>query len=474
MSILKNGTVDKIYLKLETIFKYFILILTLFSFNSFFANNKYLTLASTGVAALGAVLLLYRFVNLKKYIKFYGFIVLIAFVFAYLISSVVQMKYGITGNIKTMIWSAFQFGILYALDYNGDIKKERKDYFGLLTVFNVYVFINNVISIIMLVTGYGKTPAVSFNKNIIGFVWGRLWGSYYDPNNGAVFCVAAIAISVYFAIKTDKVWQKILYAIHIFISLAYIAFSDSRTGLVCLGASLITLAFLLLRSSEKNKLKTGMKNATSLVLAGVIAVVGVISIPTITKTYNAIATSVKETNQSSTPVQQEQSNDPGVIGREDDQVEKDISNRRFSLWGSGIEIWKTTPIFGTTQRNITPYTLENLPDTYMVNNDKGGHFDTTHNTYIDILVCQGILGAVIFLVFLAMVVILVARKMLFTKDYKLCNSENILMITLVVNFAVSCVFILDVVYMNTAAAVLFWLTLGRLVKNLRMDDGKAK
>lgn len=472
MNILKSEKIDKIYFKLETLFKYLILLVTLLAFNSFLANNKIVTLCSTGVAILGAVLLLYRFINLKKYIKFYGFVVLIVFVFAYFISSIVNMEFGITGNIKTMIWSAFQFGILYALDYNSDIEKERKDYFGVLKVFGIYILLSNLISIAMLIFGYGQTPATSFNGNIIGYVWGRLWGSYYDPNNGSVFCVAAIAISVYYGIKSNKLWQKILLGINIFISLAYMSFSDSRTGLVCLAATLLTMCFLLIRNSEKISLKNGAKNIVSVILAIVIAAVGVVSIFAITNTYNLVATKIQQ-NQQSSP--SDENVDPGVIGREDNEIDKDISNRRFSLWGSGIEIWKTTPLFGTTQRNLTAYALKYVPNTYMVNNDKGGHFDTTHNMYIDVLVCQGVVGAIVFVIFLALIVILIARKMLFTTDYKLCNNENILLVTLVVNFAVSSIFILDVVYINTAAAVLFWLSLGRLVKNLKnSEDKKAK
>lgn len=467
MNILKNETVDKIYLKLETLFKYLLLLVTLLAFNSFFANNKIITVFSTGVAMLGAVLLLYRFINLKRYIKFYGFIVLMVFVFAYFISSIVNMEFGITGNIKTMIWSAFQFGILYALDYNADIEKERKDYYGVLKVFGIYILLNNLISIAMLIFGYGKTPGFSFNGNIIGYVWGRLWGAYYDPNTGSVFCVAAIAISVYFAIKSNKLWQKILLGINIFISLAYMAFSDSRTGIVCLAMALLTMTFLLIRNSDKIPLKNGAKSIVSIALAVVIAVVGVASIFVITSTYNVVATKIQE-NQQSSP--SDENVDPGVIGREDNEIDKDISNRRFSLWGSGIEIWKTTPLFGTTQRNLTAYALKYLPDTYMVNNDKGSQFDTTHNMYIDVLVCQGIVGAAIFIIFLALIVILIARKMLFTTDYKLCNNENILLVTLVVTFAVSSIFVLDVIYINTAAAVLFWLSLGRLVKNLKNTE----
>lgn len=477
MNKLRNEKIDRIYYKLETIFKYLILLSTLLAFNSFFANSKAITLFSTCVAGLGAVLLSYRLINMEKYIRFYGFAFLIAFVFCYGVSSIVNFEYGIFGNIKTMIWSTFQFGILYALDYKGDTEKERKDYFGVLKLFFGYILLNNLISIAMLIIGYGEPKATSFSNNIIGYVWGRLWGAYYDPNNGSVFCVAVIVISIYWAIKSDKLWKRILLGINIFICLAYMAFSDSRTGMVCLATALLTMCFLLIRNSEKISLKNGMKTVLSLLLASVIAIAGVASVLTITKTYNAVVTKVQSSQPSAPSTEDNENNksDTAVIGREDNQIEKDISNRRFSLWGSGIEIWKTTPLFGTTQRNLTAYALANLPDTYMVNNDKGGHFDTTHNMYIDVLVCQGIIGAIVFVAFLFMIVVLISRKMLFTKDYKQCNNENILLVTLVVTFAVSSIFVLDLIYINTAAAVLFWLSLGRLVKNLKLSDaGKAE
>mgnify|MGYP000175836823 FL=1 len=47
----------------------------------------------------------------------------------------------------------------------------------------------------------------------------------------------------------------------------------------------------------------------------------------------------------------------------------DISNQRFQLWASAIEVGLSRPLTGISFYGIVPYTEKNFPDTYIVNND---------------------------------------------------------------------------------------------------------
>ena len=57
------------------------------------------------------------------------------------------------------------------------------------------------------------------------------------------------------------------------------------------------------------------------------------------------------------------------IGREQD-ISGDISNRRFSIWKSGIDLFAESPLIGVGgYSNIVTFAQENIPTTYLVAND---------------------------------------------------------------------------------------------------------
>lgn len=485
MVTLQKGKLDYLFSILETVFKYMFLTLTLFSFNNLFAGHSVQKYFVAIVAVFGAVLVCYRLFNAKKYIRFYGFPLLILFLISYLISTVVNYKYGISENIQAITWMTFHFAILYPTDVTGTKEKEDKTYVGLLTYFMVYIALANIVSIGMLFAGYGKTALDSATGNMTGFVWGRLWGVYSDPNFGSVLCIAALLGCLYFLRKPNvKVWVKVLLVLDIMLSLSYIAFSDSRTGLVSLLITLLFYSYIALKSCNKIKFKFGLKQMFCIAAACIIAFAGAASLVLIRNTYNAAVVMIHEHKMpDENPTEQgdelpdESGNDTsddlpeepptGTIDRTGNELDQDISNRRFALWASGIEVWSKAPIFGVSHRNIVSFALANVPDTYLVNNDRIGDFNSTHNAYVDVLLSQGIVGAVIFLVFFVIILCLVFRSMFFLKNNEKCTPENLLSLGLILTFAVSACFILEIVYINTAGAFLFWMSLGRLVRNLR-------
>lgn len=467
---------QNIFNVMETVFKYLFLTLTMLSFNSLTAHSPIVSVFSYLTAILGTVLVLNRAVHFKNYIKFYGIGILVCFVISYGVSSLINMEFGLMGNIQSMVWMVFQYGLLYAMDVNSPVEKDKKSYFHLVNYFLIYVALLNLISVIMLLTGYGHSFLTSFNGNIVGYVWGRLWGAYSDPNVGAVLCIAAMVISVIYAIKTTKIWLRVLHILNILLAFMYLCFSDSRTGIVCLAITVFIFAFLLLRLSDKLKMKNALKQVVCLLLAAGIMATSLLAIPVVKKSYNMTVKAIYESNREqenpSTSEEEDPSKGPNVIERTGNELDEDISNRRFDLWGSGIEIWKNAPVFGTAFRTLQPFADKNNPDTYMVNNDTGNKFNSTHNSLIDILVSQGVVGVLIFLAFVVMIAVLVCKKMIFTKKSTYSTLDNIMMLALLINFAVSAVFIPELIYINSVATTMFWITLGILVKDLKYREEK--
>ena len=182
--------------KSELMFKVLYLISVLFAFNGYFAGSKYITLFNYVLVLFGGVLLAMRLVNIKKYIKTPFLPILILFCISMCLSTVLNIKYGFSEGVKSIVWTTLQFGMLYALDENKSIEECKKEFVLLSGVFCIYVFVANIISIGMFFRGYGVFGKYSPSGNIIGFIWGRLWGVYSDPNNGSVLAVASITLSL--------------------------------------------------------------------------------------------------------------------------------------------------------------------------------------------------------------------------------------------------------------------------------------
>ena len=148
----------------------------------------------------------------------------------------------------------------------------------------------------------------------------------------------------------------------------------------------------------------------------------------------------------------------------------DISNRRFDLWKSSIEIFKTSPIFGVGFENIENYSYKNLPNTYLINNDYK-EFDNFHNLIFNVLASQGIIGITILLIIFVYVSVNIIRyiKYLF-KQNKKNNLIDALLITCVLIGFVSSMFIGDIIYYFSPSTVMFWFYLGYLINNIEESE----
>ena len=104
----------------------------------------------------------------------------------------------------------------------------------------------------------------------------------------------------------------------------------------------------------------------------------------------------------------------------------------------------------------------------MVNNDLGD-FDSTHNLFLDILVSQGIIGLVIMLSFFACIAISIIRKLLSDKNFAIILSEpfNAAIVGILCSISCTSMFVLDVLYLNSAETILFWSCMGYLSRILK-------
>ena len=149
-----------------------------------------------------------------------------------------------------------------------------------------------------------------------------------------------------------------------------------------------------------------------------------------------------------------------VIGRQD-VSSSDVSNRRFDIWKSGLEISQTSPVYGIGFANIKAYALDKCSETYILNNGYK-EFEAFHNMIMDVLVSQGILGLIVLGTIIIYFVVSILRKLkkVFMEDE---NAETtIMLMSCVVMLLTSSMFLSEIFYVNNACTYVFWLLLGYL------------
>ena len=300
---------------------------------------------------------------------------------------------------------------------------------------------------------------------LAGFVDSRLYGMFIDPNAGAT-CAAISTLFFVYAMRLYKhVWQHILLVAGIALNLFYMALSDSRTGMMVLLVAAFVYTLLYLMRCWQH-----LRIMPLLALAGAVVIgVGCFCAPTlIKKGYNAavsawtISQAQKEADETDDPLTEEEKQaliDSMTVHRDYD-LSGDISNRRFSVWESGVEIFLTRPLVGTTYTGFTDYAREHLPETYIVNND---YMDmiTFDNEIVNTMVSNGIIGLVPLLVFAFSILIFLIRRVAnFTNEqtYLLAAAA----FAAVCGIATSAMFRSAILYYVSSNSVLFWALLGLL------------
>lgn len=443
-------------------FKCLYFILVLLSFNSICALRPGFSYASYAVALLGGAVVLFRLLNFKKYISARGIIWLVFFCGSYLLSAFLTRQYGFLENIQALIWMVIQFFIVYTYDNSKSIEENKKEIQVFCWMLIGYTFFMSLVAIVMLITDYNHYRVAGDTAVISGFLWNRLWGLYTDPNYGAVFSIISMVLSVAFY-KLSKKPIRVFLIINVILQVLYITFSDSRTALVALMVTVFAATFLLLLRAKKleNK-KVVIQVVISFTLALVLAVGSAVVIQGTQKVGNALKVLQYE-YMAKHQVDTDNDIPDTVIGRTDSDINNDVSNRRFAIWQSGLELFKTSPITGITFRNYVPYAKENLPNTYIVHND-AGDFASMHNSFVDILVSQGILGMALILCFIVSVLIVFFRYFFKSKDDEYRYNTFLLLVFLPI--LVSMMFYSETFYMNTGGAFLFWSFLGYFMHSL--------
>ena len=483
-----QNNLQKIHWWIERAFQISFFLLGILSFCAYTFGTKIMSLLVITTTISAGFCLIYRVINYKNFIKNACFWLSVAFLLSYVLSLLFNFKYGYMTPIKNLVWLGMQLTLLFTTDTNKSAEKSKQEFHIILYLFLILMALASTVSIIQLIIGYSHEWPVALEDYTrtmrAGFFWGRLWGVFSDPNYGSVMAMVSILFSLYLLRTKKQLWLKTLLYLNIPIQFFYIVFSDSRTGLVCACVAVAIYTYLIL-IKKPVRLALLPKNILCTILSLAMVFVVVFASNIISDGYNALITlnnqglnsgeldSSNGTDSSDKESSMDSDNDSflsnqnqsqTIIGRDDADINNDISNRRFDLWLSAIETFKVKPIFGFTFNNIVPAVTELLPDTYLINNDHG-KFDNYHNMFFNILVGQGLFGILIFCALAIIAFIKSIKKLLHSAKHNEHYEFYAMSFTVIFMLLLSAAFISDIVYAISANAFIFWTLAGSLTKN---------
>lgn len=453
--------IKKEYVKyLEWAFKLSYLLLGIATFNSFLYDSPVQPMLVQLCLVSGVMTILGRIVWWKDYIKTPFLGILVVFCISFLISIVANWKYGAgISDIKWLIWTAFLFLILYTCDSKRHTSSYKKEFHFFAHVIILYSGVSAIISLYMMQTLYHvKWFTTSGELMLAGFHWGRLWGVYTDPNYGGVLSTIAVLLCLYYC-TIKKRWKKIPYALILGVDYVYILFSDSRTAELSLAAALVFWIIFSAFLGKWGKKKSILGTLLTVITVGIFILGGSYVKTEYSEKIDAQIKIIDAKKvQQSVPVQ---SGKKLQKTERTANLEQDVTNGRVALWKSGIEIWKSRPLTGTGYNSFLPYVRENLPKTYVINNNQG-QYVSLHNEYLNIMVYQGIFGIAAFLAFGILVLCKWGKTVL--KSTQLDDQYIGVLSASVLVVAIAMIFLMEGLYTNSPAAFVLWTFLGYLMQ----------
>ena len=423
--------------------------------------------------------------------------ILLLFILSMVISSIGALKYGYIENIQGISWATIQFFLLYLLDMDRGVLDYKREFKLIVGVFLLYTSLATVAGLCLGLIGY-TTDSLEmwwYGRGVIGLYSGRLYGVYSDPNYGAVICVIAIILTLYVMQHRKTPVARVLGVLNIMSSLAYVSLSGSRTGLV---TGIVALSFYAVMTFIRGSWASE-RRALQKVVVSVLLIVGVTagfmaSDFGVAKLYNAIEPSLsryfdcKDENRAMIEEAARQIAAEGnldsadVLGKVDSEdnaaaleagvldrenVDTNPTTNRFDIWKSGWEIFRAHPLIGTSHRYLLEAAFDTTPDTYICK----AWYTTLHNTFVDVLASQGIIGFVIFVTLVVSILVYIFRRITHLgKD--VYPYATVLFCSLLVP-AASMLFYTEVLYINTVGSVIFWMFLGYLIHLLSHERPNA-
>lgn len=423
------------------------------------------TVAFMGLVCCAGFFVLFDLFGKKKIFELPNIIFLLLFFISCSVSCLIYIRYGWADNLKSLMSIAMSLFFLYP--YSLVVGKEEFERTVILlqkiTIISWMFF--SLISIYTFVIQYSKIFYIHGTRILLGCIENRLFGIFSDPNYASVISIITMIFSV--AILNYKGQGKLIRIVsvaNIFVQFIYLVLGASRTGEVC-------LLFVLLISSFVYSYRLNNKNSFWVLILRIILSLCVclvvhfaidfsrMLLSYIPSLFIHAPSSISGTGMGLYQVSME---------RPDVAESSDISNLRFRIWGSAMDIFKTTWLFGASPRNALKYAKDVLPNAFIA--QRG--YDA-HNFYVATVFYTGVSGALFLGIFFIKSAFEVVRYYIVNKFQVSDPIFNSLTFCIICT-AVSGMFLSEILFITTVGSFFFWLFSGYVINSIKNESTYSK
>lgn len=452
---------------------------------------------SLGILLFGGLVAMLDLFSEKNLFKTKNIYILVGFCIICAASAVINMKYGVMDNVKTLGILFVYFFVLYPYGRNRDKEMFERDLTTVFKVYNIVLGFFVFLSLIMYVfnVGYVINYLDAYSQGFSA-TYGRLWGVFSEANCAAVYALVGVVTSIWLYAKSDKKLNRVFWIINVVFDALFMILAISRTAklvfAICVFWMVLVCLWFKVPNDNKNKRVVilalvpivasagfyGLVKLSEFALPRVKYVIQLTSIYDSTdwyvhKAYDNLYTNVgcitvldglypderpqKQFGEDGSEIKEE----PVIVELERTAEDQEsASYSRIIRWEHALEIFKSSPIIGVSARNVIPYAKVNNPSTVMATMDM-----IVHNSYLDILVGTGIVGMLIFCVFFVLSIVMVIRV-----TFKEFSFTNLMLSVAMMIVAMAGFFHEDLFFIFRLGGVILWMILGYFA----LQDSKSE
>ncbi len=379
----------------------------------------------------GAIFLYDVFV---KHVVFQKKIFWIVFFFLFItgISALLNFRQNFVRNAVFTLYGVVAILVPLLLDKKQQESQVLKELYILNFIIIAITLLVSLASLFIFITDIQFSYTVDETEYIFGTFENRLFGILGNPNSGSLFAfISVFASAINFAgfrkNGTLRLPLRIFLIANILIQFVVLFLGNSRSAIVCLS---IALAAVILFACRNVFFRKSVKPLLFSLLTVLSIGVGFGASFSAWKGSNYLMGYLPSVYQyldhhlsSNDPSESEKLIVPNDTQRE--YLSDDVSNGRISIWTAGLMVAKDHLLYGVGDENILEYATPYLPED--LKERAPGLVANMHNVYLQILVGNGAVALLLFLIF-ALWLFLKGAKRLYRGSFKDRNYSVILLL----------------------------------------------
>ena len=223
----------------------------------------------------------------------------------------------------------------------------------------------------------------------------RVFATFGQPNWLAAYTITLIPLGVSFFAQAQKKWQQLIFGLTTLTLFITLLFTQSRSGFIGFGASMIVFGAGLIWLKYKVKKVNGIaedqnKKSKSIFTKnlGLISVIAII-LTLIGSSFTPSISKIFQKNQaSSAPIQP-------VVTAPVNRLETggtDSGEIRKIVWQGAINIWKRYPLFGSGVETFAYSYYQDRPMEHNLISEWDFLYNKAHNELLNFLATTGVIG----------------------------------------------------------------------------------